>query len=142
MKHASYTVGQWYLLQDTQERFQVIDTDELSRAIRIQLFDGSLDEIELDAWHALSPLPVEPPKDWTGVLDLEVAELDEWADEAEDSLEIFRDDREPWEDIVLEEETAMDAEHAPTEWEASDWRSMRPLPQRDETGGTKRLHGL
>ena len=50
MKHAIDTVGQWFLLEDTRERFQVIEEDELSGTIRVQWFDGSLDEIELETW--------------------------------------------------------------------------------------------
>jgi len=90
MKHAIDTVGQWYLLEDTQERFQVIEGDELSGTIRIQWFDGNLDEIELETWRALSPVPVDPPDDWTGPLDLEASALEEWADEAQDSAQLLR----------------------------------------------------
>jgi hypothetical protein len=52
MKHAIYTVGHWYLREDTQEMLQVIDDDEQSGTIRVQLFDGSLDEIEPETWRA------------------------------------------------------------------------------------------
>jgi len=142
MKHAIDTVGQWYLLEDTQERFQVIEGDELSGTIRIQWFDGNLDEIELETWRALSPVPVDPPDDWTGPLDLEASALEEWADEAQDSAQLLRDDREPWEDIVREEEIGLDAEPAPAHWETSDWRPGSAPLRRNQAGGTKRLDGV
>ena len=59
-------------------------------------------------------------------MDLDASDLDEWADEVQDSAELFRDDREPWEDIVLEEEIGMDAQQAPGDWETSDWQSVGP----------------
>jgi hypothetical protein len=115
MKNDGHTLGQWYLREDTQEMFQVIDDDEQSGTIRVQLFDGSLDEIEPESWRALSPVPVAPPEDWTGPLDLETADFEEWTDEERDSpIDVFRDDREPWEDIVLQElsELGLDEEEA------------------------------
>jgi hypothetical protein len=104
MKYNGHTSGQWYLREDTQEMFQVIDDDEQSGTIRVQLFDGSLDEIEAESWRALSPVPVAPPDDWTGPLDLETSDFEEWAEEERDSpINVFRDEREPWHDIVVQE---------------------------------------
>src|SRR5205085_1014714 len=78
MKRGMNLVGQWYLRPDTQELFQVLDCDDRSGAVRIQMFDGSLDELEEESWRAMAPEPVEPPEDWTGPLDnLENDELDE-----------------------------------------------------------------
>jgi hypothetical protein len=117
MKYDGHTLGQWYLREDTQEMFQVIDDDEQSGTIRVQLFDGSLDEIEAEIWRALSPVPVAPPEDWTGPLDLETADFEEWTDEERDqSIDVFRDDREPWEDIVLQELSELDPEEEEAAW--------------------------
>jgi len=69
--------------------------------------DGSLDELDEDAWRALSPEPVEAPEDWTGSLDnLETGDLDEFLSDSEGPSDenCFRDDREPWEILLLEEE--------------------------------------
>jgi hypothetical protein len=58
----------------------VVDCDDQSGTVRIQMFDGSLDEIEEDAWRALSAEPVEQPEDWTGPLDnLETDDLESMA---------------------------------------------------------------
>jgi len=91
MMYEMIEVGQWYLREDTQERFQVLDYDERAGTVRIQMFDGSLDELDEDDWRALSPEPVEPPEDWTGPLDnVEIEEPDPFensvAAESEESL--------------------------------------------------------
>ncbi len=107
MKRAVDSVGQWYLRSDTHETFQLIDWDDQSGTARVQMCDGSLDEFDEDAWRALSPEPVEAPEDWTGPLDnLETADLDDFLAESEEASDeaYFRDDREPWEILLLEEE--------------------------------------
>jgi hypothetical protein len=100
-------VGQWYLRPDTHETFQLIDWDDQSGTARVQKCDGSLDEIDEDAWRALSPEPVEAPEDWTGPLDsLETGDLDEYSAEPEapSDEDCFADEREPWEVLLVEEE--------------------------------------
>ena len=107
MKRELDSVGQWYLLPNTHETFQLIDWDDQTGTARVQMCDGSLDEIDEDAWRALSPEPVAAPEDWTGPLDnAETAELDELLSESEARSDevCFRDDREPWEILLLDEE--------------------------------------
>ena len=107
MKREPISVGHWYLRPDTHETFHLIDWDEQSGAARIQMCDGSLDEIDEDTWRALSPEPVAVPEDWTGPLDnLETGDLGEHlADPDEPSgANYFTDDQEPWEVLMLEEE--------------------------------------
>lgn len=109
MKREMITVGQWYLRPDTQNMFQVVDWDDQAGTARIQMFDGSLDEIDDDTWRALSPEGVEPPDDWTGPLDnLETGDFDEFATQSDDLLEenCFRDERELWESLLVEEAAA------------------------------------
>lgn len=111
MKRELESVGQWYLRPDTHETFQLIDWDDQSGSARVQMCDGSLDEIDDDVWRALSPEPVEAPEDWTGPLDnLELGDPDELGMEAEGHPveDDLRDDREPWE-ILLQEEEALAA---------------------------------
>jgi hypothetical protein len=114
MKREMISVGQWYLRQDTHEMFQVVDCDDRSGTVRIQMFDGSLDEIEEDAWRALSPEPVEPPEDWTGPLDnLETDDLNEFGAETDaEPQDYFRDNREPWESLLDAEAMGIDGEQA------------------------------
>jgi hypothetical protein len=117
MKREMISVGQWYLRPDTQETFQVVDCDDQSGTVRIQMFDGSLDEIEEDVWRALSPEPVEPPEDWTGPLDnVETDDLNEFGAETDAEPEdYFRDDREPWESLLAAEAMGIDGEQAALE---------------------------
>lgn len=109
MKREVDFVGQWYLRPDTHETFQLIDWDDQSGTARVQMCDGSLDEIDADIWRALSPERVEAPEDWTGPLDsLEVGDLGEFVMESDEPSDedYFRDDREPWESLLLEEAVA------------------------------------
>jgi len=100
MKREIDPMGQWYMRPDTHETFHLIDWDEQSGTARVQMCDGSLDEIDKDIWRALSPEPVEAPEDWTGPLDnWETDDLDEVLMESDEPSDehFFRDDREPWE---------------------------------------------
>ena len=55
MRGGMISVGQWYRREDTRELFQVVDWETRAGAVRIQMFDGSLDEIDEDTWRALCP---------------------------------------------------------------------------------------
>ena len=108
MNSETISVGQWYLRRDTRDVFQVVDWDDESGSARIQLFDGSLDEIDLDTWRALAPTAVAAPDDWTGPLDnMEMEDFEQFGMQSdEDDYEVgswFRDVREPWEILSLEE---------------------------------------
>ena len=101
MMYEMIAVGQWYLREDTQERFQVLDYDERAGTVRMQMFDGSLDEIDEEAWRALSPEPVEPPEDWTGPLDnVEIEEPDPFETSVSAGSE---DSGESWESLLLDD---------------------------------------
>jgi hypothetical protein len=123
------SVGQWYLRPDTREMFQVVDCDDGSGTVRIQMFDGSLDEIERDTWRALSAEPVEPPEDWTGPLDnLQTDDLEEFgADTDAQSQDCFGDDREPWESLLDAEVMGMDGEQPAVDEEHDEGRWARRL---------------
>jgi len=103
------SVGQWYMRRDTHDVFQVVDWDDEVGTARIQMFDGSLDEIDEDMWRALSPEAVAAPEDWTGPLDnLETEDFERFGTQSDDRWEEnwFRDDREPWEDLLVEDAVA------------------------------------
>ena len=115
MRREMSSVGHWYRRPDTQELFQIVDCDERSGIVRVQMFDGSLDEIEEDSWRVLSPEPVEPPEDWSGPLDnLDTGDFDELeaAANAEPLDNDFRDDREPWESLLAAELTDDESERS------------------------------
>lgn len=67
-------VGQWYAHQDKGQLFQVVAFDEDDGLIELQDFDGGVDEVDLDTWHAMSLERAEAPEDWTGPVDGDDAE--------------------------------------------------------------------
>jgi hypothetical protein len=80
-------------------------------------------------------VPVAPPEDWTGPLDLETADFEEWTDEErEPPIDVFRDDREPWEDIVLQELSELDLDEEEAAWAS---RSVGARFDRSEGTGIK-----
>ena len=93
---------------------------------------------------ALSPVPVAPPEDWTGPLDLETADFEEWTDEErEPPIDVFRDDREPWEDIVLQELSELDLDEEEAAWASGSVgaRSPKGPPAGDVFGSNARRDG-
>ncbi|MDE2345240.1 MAG: hypothetical protein KGL13_02110, partial [Gammaproteobacteria bacterium] len=63
-------VGEWYA--NTQGvTFEVVAVDDEDGSIGVQYFDGTLEELDTDAWQELRARPVDPPEDWSGSLDME-----------------------------------------------------------------------
>jgi hypothetical protein len=62
-------VDNWYQHLGKGQKFKVVALDDATAAVEIQCFDGTLEEIELDAWYQLEVEPIEEPEDWTGSLD-------------------------------------------------------------------------
>jgi hypothetical protein len=112
MKREVGSVGQWYLRRDTRDLFQVVDCDNRSGLVQIQMFDGSIDEVDTDAWRALCPQPVAPPEDWTGPWDsLDAEEIEEFpTDGSVDPQEWFVDEQDPWQHLVMEESRSAEAQ--------------------------------
>ncbi len=72
-------VGQWYR-GGTNELFEVVAIDDQDETIEIQYFDGTVAELDFDAWNeqlldSLIDL-ADPPEDWSGAVDVEAEELD------------------------------------------------------------------
>lgn len=63
-------VGEWYA--DPQGiSFEVVTLDEEDGSIGVQYFDGTLEELDADAWSEMQCKHVDPPEDWSGSLDME-----------------------------------------------------------------------
>ena len=62
-------IGGWYR-RPGRGLFEVVATDEDDRTIEIQFFDGTLAEIDLDAWQEMYMEEAQPPEDWTGSMDV------------------------------------------------------------------------
>lgn len=73
------TIGNWYRLQGS-ESFEVVAFDEDDGTIELQYFDGTVEEMDLEDWHAAkeggSLEEIEPPEDWTGSVDVDPEEDD------------------------------------------------------------------
>lgn len=78
--------NEWYELADRGQAFWVVSADEDEDIIEIQYEDGSTEELDFEAWEALSPDPIETPTDWAGAYD-ELGEEDEFAQGREESEE-------------------------------------------------------
>ncbi len=62
-------IGNWY--NDLEGRlFEVVAVDVNEDTIEIQHFDGTVEELDFQDWHALLPEPAEPPEDWSGAMDV------------------------------------------------------------------------
>jgi hypothetical protein len=72
-------VGQWYR-GATNELFEVVAIDDQDQTIEIQYFDGTVTEMEFDAWneHLLDELidAADAPEDWSGAVDVETEDLE------------------------------------------------------------------
>lgn len=68
-------VGDWYQ-QQNGELFEVVATDEDDGTVEIQYFDGTVEEIDLEAWEEQKYEEAQPPEDWSGSVDVDPADLD------------------------------------------------------------------
>jgi hypothetical protein len=62
-------VSQWYRHRDKGQQFYITAFDEAEGAVEIQHFDGDIEEMDIDDWHAIAVEPIEQPEDWTGPVD-------------------------------------------------------------------------
>lgn len=67
--NADPKTGTWYRHVDKGQKFEVVVIDSDAQTVEIQYFDGSLEELDLDAWYDLDIEPTEPTEDWTGPID-------------------------------------------------------------------------
>ena len=73
-------VGAWYQRLGA-EVFQIIEKDDDTETIEVMYFDGSLEEMEFDAWARHEISNAAEPEDWLGSMDMDredfVMELDD-----------------------------------------------------------------
>lgn len=63
-------VGEWYA-NPQGVTFEVVAVDDEDGSIQVQYFDGTLEELDADAWGEMRFKQVDPPEDWSGSLDME-----------------------------------------------------------------------
>lgn len=74
MVTASPNIGDWYR-QPGGYLFEIVALDEEEGTIEIQHFDGTVEELEFDAWSESNFMAVEAPEDWTGSMDMDPTEM-------------------------------------------------------------------
>ena len=63
-------IGNWFR-RPGGVLFEVVAIDEDDGTIEIQLFDGTIGEIEVENWPGLLLTEVSPPEDWSGSVDMD-----------------------------------------------------------------------
>ena len=63
-------IGQWFR-RPNGTMLEVVAIDEQDGTIEIQFFDGTIDEVDLEAWPELLLLAVSAPEDWSGSVDMD-----------------------------------------------------------------------
>ncbi len=69
-------IGQWFR-RSNGVVFEVVAIDESEGTVEIQLYDGTLDEVDLDNWPELLLTEASAPEDWTGSVDMDPEEANE-----------------------------------------------------------------
>jgi len=63
-------IGQWFR-RPNGTLLEVVAVDEEDGTIEIQLFDGTIDEVEIDAWREQLLVEISAPEDWSGSVDMD-----------------------------------------------------------------------
>jgi hypothetical protein len=63
-------IGQWFRRPDGT-MFEVVAVDEDDMTVEIQLFDGTIGEVDIDRWPELLLKEVSAPDDWSGSMDMD-----------------------------------------------------------------------
>lgn len=64
------TIGKWFR-RPNGTLLEVVAIDEDAETIEVQFFDGTIDEIDVDAWPTLFLVEVSAPEDWSGSVDMD-----------------------------------------------------------------------
>jgi hypothetical protein len=68
------SVGEWF--EAGGSSFEIVGVDPETEIVLVQHFDGSLEEIEFEAWMELAAQPCAAPEDYSGALDLDREDFD------------------------------------------------------------------
>lgn len=63
-------IGQWFS-RPSGTLFEVVAIDEEDHTVEIQQFDGTIDEVDMEAWPELLLTEVSAPEDWSGSVDMD-----------------------------------------------------------------------
>lgn len=62
-------VGGWYRTIEG-DNLEVVAYDPDDGVIEVQFYDGTVEEYDLEDWEELEAVPIAPPEDWSGSLDI------------------------------------------------------------------------
>ena len=82
------SIGQWFR-RPGGTLLEVVAVDEEDKTVDIQLFDGTIDELDIDAWNEQRLIEVAAPEDWSGSVDMDPEDFEGKA--GSDSLNGFHD---------------------------------------------------
>jgi len=63
-------IGNWYR-RNNGNLFEVVAVDEDDATVELQHFDGTIDEVDFDAWQRMLIEKVGAPEDWSGSVDMD-----------------------------------------------------------------------
>ena len=63
-------IGHWYR-RPNGTLFEVVAIDEDDGTVEIQLYDGTIGEIEIENWPNMLLVEVSAPEDWSGSVDMD-----------------------------------------------------------------------
>ena len=61
-------INDWYR-DSTGGSMKVVAFDSDERTVQVQLFEGDIEEFDLDSWYQLGVVAIAPPEDWSGPFD-------------------------------------------------------------------------
>ena len=64
------TIGNWFR-RPNGSLFEVVAVDEDDGTVEIQLFDGTIGEIDIENWPQMLLVEVSAPEDWSGSVDMD-----------------------------------------------------------------------
>jgi len=70
MKITYPSLGQWFK-RPNGTLLKVVAVDEDDSTIEVQYFDGTIDEIDREAWAEQFLIEVAAPEDWSGSVDMD-----------------------------------------------------------------------
>lgn len=68
-------IGSWF--RGNGKIFEVVAVDDKDHTVEIQHFDGTLEEMDADAWRDMITQPIDAPEDWSGSMDVDATDLPE-----------------------------------------------------------------
>jgi hypothetical protein len=90
MTELSPVIGNWYK-HENGEIFEIVALDSDDATVEIQYFDGTIEELDFEAWGEMEIEEAQPPEDWSGPMDVDDDDIEELQDkpteEFDDPLE-------------------------------------------------------